>query len=773
MAWSKQLLDHLHDAFSVLDRDWRFVYVNQRACELSELTAEEMLGRTIWEVFPVLVGGETEDALRAAMAGEPQRQRFFAEPQQRWYDKRVLRLADGVAIISTDVTDELTAEARFRALAESMPQIVWTATPDGTITFINQRWTDLTGLDMAATNAPGVADVFHPDDRARAATRWRASLASGAPHEIEWRIRRATDGAYRWFLTRALPRRDAAGEIVEWFGTATDIHERKLGEERLAELARSEREAHDSIARIQDVTSALSSATTADEVAEVTCRIGAQAMGAHCGMLWLLDDQHRLVLAGSWGGAPDWLERFRVLEPGDAFPVTHVAATGEPMFVETRADFARTAPELYERLAAASHHLAAHAVLPVRTGSEIDGVLVFCHPLDHPYDEGDRAFFATLAQNCQQALHRARLLDEARIANRAKDEFLAMLGHELRNPLSPIVTALDLIRARESTLDREHAILERQVQHLKRLVDDLLDVSAIAAGRVQLELTRLAVEDVIERAVETTRPLIEQREHTLETEVERDLWVDGDAIRLAQVITNLLTNAAKYTPAGGRIRVHARRAADAVIVRVADNGAGISGALLPHVFDLFQQGPQPVARSQGGLGLGLSIVRSLVGLHGGTVSAHSDGLGLGSELVVTLPASRRAPASADAPVPPAHTQLAGRRILIVDDNEDAAMLLAEVLRRDGAICHVVHSAEDAIERAGELEVDVALLDLGLPRMDGYELRSELAKLVPAARMIAVTGYGLESDQVRTREAGFHDHVVKPVNLGKLRQLLSA
>jgi signal transduction histidine kinase len=343
----------------------------------------------------------------------------------------------------------------------------------------------------------------------------------------------------------------------------------------------------------------------------------------------------------------------------------------------------------------------------------------------------------------------------AESANRAKDEFLAMLGHELRNPLSPIVTALQLMKLRgESGSERERTVIERQVNHLTRLVDDLLDVSRIARGRVELKSEIVEVAEVVAKAVEMPSPLLERRNHTLKIDVpRRGLRVDGDTTRLAQVISNLLTNAAKYTPPNGAVTVRAEQVNDEVVLSVRDTGIGISPEVLPRIFDLFVQERQALDRSQGGLGIGLTIVRSLVERHGGSVLAHSDGPGQGSEFIIRLPLKGRADSAARAVVPAAAAAPGGGavRILVVDDNEDSAEMLADALIGKGYDTRVAHDAPAALRLAAEFSPHVAFLDLGLPVMDGYELASHLRGLPGLAglRLIAVTGHGQESDLRRT------------------------
>jgi PAS domain S-box-containing protein len=367
---------------------------------------------------------------------------------------------------------------------------------------------------------------------------------------------------------------------------------------------------------------------------------------------------------------------------------------------------------------------------------------------------------------------REELVRQLERASRAKDEFLAMLGHELRNPLSPILTALQLMRLRGiEGADRERAIIERQVNHVVGLVDDLLDVSRITRGKIALKRTRLRLAEVIARAIEQASPLVEERRHRLEVRVPDALTVDGDAGRLAQVVANILTNAAKYTEPGGRITIEAAREDDQIRLHVRDTGAGVSADVLPHVFDTFTQGRQRSDRSQGGLGLGLAIVKNLVEAHGGSVSLHSDGPGQGTACTICLPAARQdAPDDVAGPAPRiAIPQDAGYRVLLVDDNRDAAEMLAESLRAVGHEVYIALDGPAALDVAARHVADVALLDLGLPVIDGYELAARLRQLdgwatVPFA---ALTGYGQPDDRQRTAAAGFAEHLVKPIDIDEL------
>jgi PAS domain S-box-containing protein len=369
------------------------------------------------------------------------------------------------------------------------------------------------------------------------------------------------------------------------------------------------------------------------------------------------------------------------------------------------------------------------------------------------------------------------LVQEAVRANRAKDEFLAMLGHELRNPLAPMLTALELMRSRApDTFAHERAIIDRQLSSMVRLVDDLLDVSRITEGRIELHKTPVDVGEAVEEAIEVARPLFAQRGHALSVHCARDLCVLADPARLKQVISNLLTNAAKYTEPRGHVDVRAEQQDGRVLISVRDDGVGIAPEVLPRVFDVFVQGPQAMDRALGGLGLGLSIVRSLVQLHGGEVSAHSDGPGKGALFVVSLPALEpgAAPHAGKSvehdPGRSEHTM----RILLVDDNDDALELLSALLPEMGYETHTADNAHDALELAAKVNPELGLIDIGLPDIDGYELARRLHALpgLAGVPLIALTGYGQSSDRARAMQTGFAAHLVKPVSTQQIRATIA-
>jgi PAS domain S-box-containing protein len=368
--------------------------------------------------------------------------------------------------------------------------------------------------------------------------------------------------------------------------------------------------------------------------------------------------------------------------------------------------------------------------------------------------------------------------EELAANDRRKDEFLAMLSHELRNPLAPIRNAVHMLREVAGGPELGHAreVIERQVTHLARLVDDLLDVSRITRGKVALRPERVGLEEVVARAVETTRPLVEAREHTLSVEVKPNApYLHADPVRLAQVIANLLNNAAKYTDPGGRITIKAGREGDEAVVRVRDTGAGIPADILPHVFELFTQAERTLDRAQGGLGIGLTLVKSLVEQHGGRVEAFSEGSGRGSEFVVRLPLSAEPARDVVAVTPLPAVAPSQRRIMVVDDNADAADTLAMVLSLRGYEVRVARDGPSALDTARDFQPELVLLDIGLPGMDGYAVARALRSgpAVNPLRLVALTGYGRDEDRRRSAEAGFDDHLVKPISPDELLHLLAS
>jgi PAS domain S-box-containing protein len=514
----------------------------------------------------------------------------------------------GAIVAQIDMTEHMRAEARlresearFKAVANAIPHLVWSTLADGTHDYFNQRWYEYTGLQDGLADNDGWQDLVHPDERAEAGRRWRQSLDSGEAFEMEYRLRHGGSGEYRWCLNRAVPIRDAGGQLIRWMGTSTDVHDQKLAAEEL------------------------------------------------------------------------------------------------------------------------------------------------------------------------------------RRSNQRKDDFLAMLAHELRNPLAPVKAATDLLRLRSHAGDGEQlrratAVIDRQVRHMTDLVDDLLDVSRVTRGLVELDRRPIDVGSVVSSAIEQARPLLEARGHALLVHAgPPHAQVLGDHTRLVQVLVNLLSNAAKYTPQGGRIEVGVEVHGGEVRIGVLDNGSGIDAALLPCVFDIFTQGVRTPDRSQGGLGIGLALVKSLAGLHGGRVAAYSEGPGKGSRFVVILPLLEQGADLEAAGAPAAGAVARRRRVMVVDDNVDAADSMGALLEALGHQAHVVYEAHSALRDAQQLRPDAFILDIGLPDIDGFELARRLRSRPEgeAALLVALTGYGQAHDRVLSRAAGFDHHFVKPIEIDALEAALAA
>ena len=424
-------------------------------------------------------------------------------------------------------------------------------------------------------------------------------------------------------------------------------------------------------------------------------------------------------------------------------------------------------------------------VVPLKAGERVLGVLLLRHARGSlPYSSPDQATLDELCSRAAIAFDNARLYwslkremartkeaeEKLQQANRRKDEFLAMLSHELRNPLAPIRNAAEVMRRiapADPGIAWAREVVERQVTHLAQLVDDLLDVSRITQGKITLKKEPVELAKVIQHSIETARVLLDSKKHNLVLNLPlTPIWVHGDFARLAQVVGNLLNNGAKYTADGGRVELSATADRGEAIITVRDNGIGIDGALLPHVFELFTQGERSLDRSQGGLGVGLTVVQRLVELHNGRVEVRSEGVGKGAQFRVVLPCISEVPErdSGDN-ISRVEPSRAGKRVLVVDDNIDAAESIAVYLRLEGHDVRTVSDGAQALALAQVFAPQVAVLDIGLPGMNGYEVARRLKNqgVDAPALLIALTGYGQKEDQARSAEAGFHHHFVKPAD----------
>jgi PAS domain S-box-containing protein len=652
------------------------------------------------------------------------------------------KIVGGVDLI-TDIDDEKRARESLRVNQERL-NLSQKSARLGSFEWVIQTnevfWSEETealfGLPPGGFNGgyEDWAKRVHPEDRPGAEDAVRRALVDGQ-YDAEWRVV-WPDGGIHWIQTRGKVFYDDAGRPLRLIGVDIDVTERMRAEEELRE---------------------------SEQLLEIA--LGAAKMGR----LHIDFRTNELISSAAckanFGRSPEEPFTFedlkKTVHPDDRENVSE-------RFWEAVRN--RDGYQIEHRVIwpdGSVHWVASHgrsAYGPDGQPSYLDGVI---------FDFTERKKMEDSLRSQTEALQEA---------DHRKDDFLATLSHELRNPLAPLRNAVQILALRgddPSVVAQTNELLDRQVQQMVRMVEDLLEVSRIGQGKIGLQKSPVDLAEVVSIAVETSRPLIETHRHNLTVSLpDCPVRVEADAARLAQVISNLLNNSAKYTEDGGRIELIVERSRKEAVLRVRDNGVGIAPEMLPHVFDMFMQAESSTNRSQGGLGIGLTLVRRLVEMHGGAIEARSAGLGKGSEFLARLPALTE-PASDIAPKAAADisSQTPGgpRRVLIVDDNEDSAESMAVLLRLRGHEVRLSYDGQSALEEAHAFKPDVMFLDLNLPRMDGYEVARRLRQ-EPAMRdmmLVAMTGYGQEEDRQRTREAGFHLHMVKPVDFDKIEELLSS
>jgi PAS domain S-box-containing protein len=721
---------------SLLSLDGRLTRVNRHMAgiigrspaEAEGLTCEQITHPDDWPSHEQLIGQVSTGALKQIAIDK----RYLRpDGSSVWVHVSMSSLLDadgrpeGLIALVEDIAERHEAEdrlraseTRYRSLVDASTAIVWTADASGAFVAPQESWQASTGQDPSRYEGWGWSAAIHPEDRERVRTLWQEALAHGTPVDTEARIWNAATLSYRWYSSRAVPRRGGGGAVEEWVGACTDIHERRLAEIHLRESEERARLALE-IAQLGTMTWV---PDDDDVLADARCReiCGLPAGGA----LGLADLEARIHAD----------DRAQIL--GD---FTHAARYGRRVAEEFRF---------------------------VHGDGSIRWVVARGDVVTRP---GNTSVPVTVLLLSLMDVTERRLAEEGlKQADREKDDFLALLAHELRNPLAPIRTAVQLLKMRkqpDAEGQRLHAVIDRQVQHLVRMVDDLLDVSRVLRGKVELRREPIDIADAIAIAAETSRPLIDAQKQQLKLDLpSRAVMVHGDAVRLSQVIANLLNNASKYSDAGATIQLSAAAAGGDVRIEVRDAGAGIPAELLPRVFEPFVQADRSLERSRGGLGIGLTLVKKIVELHHGQVTAESAGLGQGSAFTIRLPAHTGAGAAAGTTSAQPPVIAFPARVLVVDDNVDAAESLAMLLQSDGHTVSVAHNGVDAVQRAEAWRPDIAVLDVGLPGMNGYEVASVLRQRGDTCpELIAVTGYGQAADTKRAFEAGFRFHLVKPVD----------
>jgi len=623
------------------------------------------------------------------------------------------------------------AESRLQAIADAMGAILGVADADGVMLHA-PRWEEFTGQTPDQYRGLGWLDALHPDDRLAAAESWQAAIRDAAVGVAEVRVRRR-DGTYLWMSGRVVPVFDEAGRVREWLVAVQDIDEAKRAAEQL-------RASEMRLRRIVD----------SDMIGIVFWEATGLVADANDAFLEMAGRTREELRAGSL----DW----RVLVSADRL-ASHEHALEE---IRSRGTSAPIESLLVRPDGRRVPILCAGTTFGVEP---LEGVTWVLDLSERKRIEREREELLGLAERARR---------EAETANRAKDEFLAMLGHELRNPLAAVRHALAAARHDDSLRARALAIAERQSEQLTRLIDDLLDVARITHGRIPLREERVGLGHLIERALEATRGLAEGRARGIELSLPAEpVEVMADPARLEQVIVNLLVNALKYTPSDGRIALLAEREGSEAVLRVRDSGIGIAADMLPRVFDLFAQADRSLDRAKSGLGLGLTLVKRIVELHRGRVEVRSPGVGGGSEFCVRLPAL--APVVApEATAPVAGSGRAPLRMLVVEDNPDAAGSLGMLLELKGHRVTTVPDGLAALAAARAERPDVLLVDIGLPGIDGYEVARRIRQDPELGEplLVALTGYGRDEDRRRALAAGFDQLLVKPVDLGRLDAVLA-
>jgi PAS domain S-box-containing protein len=785
------ILESITDAFFAVDRDWRFSYVNPQAERLLDRQPGDLLGQVIWDVYPGLIESEFETAYRRVATERISLSLTSYYPDHnRWYEVHVYPASDGgISIYFQDVSERKRAEAevdRLQEASEQQRRIYETALSNsadfnyvfdlrGRFVYVNKALLALWGKDLNEAVGKDFLELDYPPDLAERLQRQiqtvidnRQPLTAETPYSSG-----VGERQYEYIFVPVL---GAGGEVEAVAGSTRDITERKRAEESARYLA----EASATLAGVVDYESTLQKVANlaVPYFADWSAVDVANDDGSLRRLAVAHQDAAKVRLAH---------ELMQEYPPDPQSPSGSVAVfrTGKPEIVGEITD------EMLVQAAKDERHLSlirmlglkSYLCVPLVVSGNPLGVLTFATAESgRRYRNADLALATDLAHRAAVAIENTQLYQALREADRRKDEFLATLAHELRNPLAPIRNSLQILkmpRLDAATIERSRDMMERQVHHLVRLVDDLLDVSRVMRGKIELRKERVELSTVIARAVETVQPLIEAQGHELTVHLPPEsLSLDADPVRLAQVVGNLLTNAAKYTEANGRIRLTAQREDGEAVLRVRDSGIGIAPDMLPHIFELFVQVDHAATRSQGGLGIGLTLVKNLVEMHHGAVEAHSEGLGEGCEFVVRLPLipqeyrQRIEEENGGAQREPARSS--GHRLLVVDDNRDAADSLAMLLRLQGHEVRVAHDGPAALEMVNGYCPALVFLDIGMPGMDGYEVARRLRQQpgLNNVRLAALTGWGQQEDRRRTAEAGFDHHLVKPVEPKALEGLLA-
>ena len=659
-----------------------------------------------------------------------------------------------------------------------MPDLLWASQPDGSTTWYNQGWLDYTGQRLEEAIGWGWTDTIHPDDQDASAKRYGQAVAAGQSLRQEHRIRRH-DGVYRWFVVSASPLKDSTGQVVKMYGAATDIHDRKLGEQALAtELANT--------TLLSELGARLVTEENRTSLYEAILSAAITITQADGGTVQVYDPATKeLVLLVTRHFERRITDYFHRVGADSQTACGIALKTGQRTFV----DFDDNQTDIACQMHVDAGYLSAQSTpLVSRKGQPIGMLNTHWRQPRHRPSASELRFLDLLARQTADFIEQRQTEEALRLADQRKDEFLAMLAHELRNPMATLRSGLQILSLATGGGERSHhtvaestlaestvAMMNRQTDHLVRMVDDLLDVSRISQSKIQLHTQRVNLVALVQQAVEGMQAQFEQQGKALQVSLPTAaIEVEGDATRLTQVVTNLLTNGLRYSGEHGQVWVKLTHQRNEAILQVRDNGIGLATDQLSAIFELFVQVDNSAARSKGGLGLGLTLVKRLVEMHGGRVEASSAGVGQGSTFTVQLPTLTSAVEGASTPTPQPADSAAAGRILVIDDNADAGFTLAMLLKLKGYETHSRTSGRAGLEAAEALQPGAILLDIGMPDLDGYATCRLIREQTwgQAVVVIALTGYGQEDDRQRTQGAGFDGHLVKPVDLGVLTTLLT-
>ncbi|MGK5039780.1 ATP-binding protein [Janthinobacterium sp. GB1R12] len=778
------LLEGITDGFCLLDRDWTIRYLNTRGADMlapQHAPGASLAGKNLWQACPDLPGTELETQYRRAMAQQLSCSFELPHPPLgRWLEVRIFPSSDGLTTYIQDISQRKAAEDSLRqseedlrALANSIPQLAWIASFDGTIAWYNQRWHDYTGTSAEQMAGNGWSIAYDAQHLPSILHAWKAALRDGTPFEMEFPIRGA-DGQYRWFLTRANPVRDRGGQLLRWFGTSTDVDQVKRAQEALRDETRV-------LELLNNTGAALAGTLDLPALLQETVDAATRISGARFGAFYYDDAGEAYPAARAVNNIS--------LRQADAI------ATELRQGAAMRRNDLLTAPDAS---ADGAPPLRSCLSLPVSSRSGLLlGRLLLGHPQAGMFSARSERIVSAIAAQAAVALDNTRLyaaatraaeerkvlLDserearaEAERTNQLKDDFLATLSHELRTPLSAILGWAQVLRRGtrdQADLHRGLQSIERNARAQAQLIEDLLDMSRITSDKVLLDLQTIVPASIIASAIETLRPAADAKHIAIHCDIASDAGrITGDPSRIQQVIWNLLSNALKFTPQGGRVEIGVRREATRLAITVSDNGVGIKKDFLPHVFDRFRQADASTTRRHGGLGLGLAIVKHLVEQHGGTVTVSSAGDMQGASFTVRLPlGTRTAPARLADGASSASPDLRGVTVLLVDDEADARELTARILRDNHAEVHGAGSVAQALQLLDQVRPHVLVSDIGMPDADGFDLLAHIrAHASPdAARLpaLALTAFAQLQDRQRALASGFQAWISKPLDPAEL------